>query len=203
MEWDHNRLHKIREVFRSLKSQSKTPNEANHYVKSRWGIHELFDDRNDILDYLKIIEDIISSPDEFLENDHAPREFGDFQTPQKLSNQICEFLHVKRKLNPRIIVEPTCGVGNFLVASIQHFPALKMIYALELQPKYIPIAKIQCLHAVWDLPTPPIIVIVNADVFSYDFSEHLLEHFPDVGDIHPEILVLGNPPWVTNSELSV
>ncbi|MHA1673843.1 MAG: hypothetical protein ACTSYI_09450, partial [Promethearchaeota archaeon] len=38
---------------------------------------------------------------------------------------------------------------------------------------------------------------------SYDFSEHLLEHFPDVGDIHPEILVLGNPPWVTNSELSV
>ena len=95
MEWDHNRLHKIREVFRSLKSQSKTLNEANHYVKSRWGIHEFFDSRNDIHDYLKILEDIISSPDGSQQNDHARREFGDFQTPHKLSNQICEFLHVK------------------------------------------------------------------------------------------------------------
>ncbi|MHA1520414.1 MAG: hypothetical protein ACTSVZ_06455 [Promethearchaeota archaeon] len=203
MEWDHNLLRLIQEEFRSLKSQSKTPNEANHYVKSRWGIHEFFDSRNDILDYLKILEEMISSPYGSQQIDHTRREFGDFQTPHKLSNQICEFLHVKRKLNPNIIVEPTCGVGNFLAASIHHFPELKMIYALELQPKYIPIAKIQCLHAVWDLPTPPIIVILNADVFSYDFSEHLLEHFPDVGDIHPEILVLGNPPWVTNSELSV
>ncbi len=203
MEWDPHRLRKMQEMFRSLQSQTLNPDEANHYVKSRWGIHEFFDSRNDLPDYLNILEGIISSPDGSQQNDHARREFGDFQTPHKLSSQICEFLHVKRKLSPKIIVEPTCGVGNFLSASIQHFPELQMIYAVELQAQYIPIAKIRCLHAVWELPTPPMIVILNTDVFTHSFSDNLHQYFPNLGDHPQEILVLGNPPWVTNSELSV
>ncbi|TFH29905.1 MAG: hypothetical protein E4G98_03035 [Promethearchaeota archaeon] len=203
MEWDPNRLRKIQDTFRSLKTQTKTLDEANHFVKSRWGIHEFFDNRNKIPNYLTILEDIITPPDYFRENDHARREFGDFQTPPKLTAQICDFLHGKRNLSPKIIVEPTCGVGNFLTASIQHFPDLQAIYAVELQAQYIPIAKIRCLHAVWDLPKPPLIFILNADVFSHSFSDNLLQLFPNMSDHPQDILVLGNPPWVTNSELSL
>ncbi|MGK7940256.1 MAG: SAM-dependent methyltransferase, partial [Crocosphaera sp.] len=40
-------------------------------------------------------------------------EYGDFQTPLDLTDKICNKL-VQLNVFPDIIVEPTCGVGNFL-----------------------------------------------------------------------------------------
>ena len=45
-------------------------------------------------------------------------EYGDFQTPIELANQICHKL-VELGVNPEIIIEPTCGIGNFIDASFR------------------------------------------------------------------------------------
>lgn len=48
-------------------------------------------------------------------------EFGDFQTPQSLADRVC--LKLRREgINPSLVVEPTCGLGNFLDAAQRIFP---------------------------------------------------------------------------------
>jgi len=47
-------------------------------------------------------------------------EFGDFQTPFDASVRVCEVLK-ELGLAPKVVIEPTCGRGSFLVASIQTF----------------------------------------------------------------------------------
>ena len=44
-------------------------------------------------------------------------EFGDFQTPIELAKEIVEFLKA-RGVSPCAVLEPTCGLGSFLVSSI-------------------------------------------------------------------------------------
>jgi hypothetical protein len=43
-------------------------------------------------------------------------EYGDFQTPLVLAEMVCRKL-VELNVNPNTIIEPTCGVGNFIEAA--------------------------------------------------------------------------------------
>ncbi len=63
-------------------------------------------------------------------------EYGDFQTPPELTEKICQKLsqiHVK----PDVIIEPTCGIGNFLKAAALTFKQTEKILGFEINPNYI------------------------------------------------------------------
>ena len=108
-------------------------------------------------------------------------EFGDFQTPDDLANAVCKLL-VNLGLSPASIVEPTCGKGSFLRASESHFVECKSFLGYEINPTYAAEAQTSTERTT----------VHCEDFFSRDWLGTLNEC------IEP-ILILGNPPWVTNS----
>ena len=47
--------------------------------------------------------------------------YGDWQTPGPLSEEICK-RHLEKYGSPEIVVEPTCGMGSFVLAALSVFP---------------------------------------------------------------------------------
>ena len=45
-------------------------------------------------------------------------EFGDWQTNISLARLVCCVLH-DEGVRPDVIIEPTCGVGNFALAALE------------------------------------------------------------------------------------
>lgn len=112
------------------------------------------------------------------------REYGDYQTPEYFSSAICHYLKENRKINPTIIIEPTCGIGSFVKSSLL-FDADQII-GVEINPEYCEI----CNSEIHD----PRVHILNADFFTFDFESFIAKK--------ERLLILGNPPWVNNSTLS-
>lgn len=109
-------------------------------------------------------------------------EFGDFQTPDTLARKICELLS-RSGISPRSMLEPTCGKGAFLRATTDCFPDCAQVVGFEINADYVHIAK----------------SVDRADVYCEDFFE---KDWPEtLNTLEEPILVLGNPPWVTNSAL--
>ncbi len=124
------------------------------------------------------------------------REFGDFQTNGILTDQVTQYAFKK---NPDIefILEPTCGQGNFIISSLKKFKNLKKLVGVEIYQPYIWETKFKILSFYLrneDL-TKPEIEIFHESVFEYSFSE-LANSTKDL-----KTLIVGNPPWVTSSEL--
>ena len=63
-------------------------------------------------------------------------EFGDWQTNYELATEVCNLLKSKG-INPQIIIEPTCGVGNFILAALNTFENLEGVYGIEIQKSYL------------------------------------------------------------------
>jgi hypothetical protein len=117
-------------------------------------------------------------------------EFGDFQTPLELAEKICQKL-VELGVNPDVVVEPTCGEGNFIEASINLFQSTSKIIGVEINRDYLQkiCNKQQIIHNKR-------VEIKHGDFFQFDWLS-LLSH------LNGEILVLGNFPWVTNSRQGI
>ena len=114
-------------------------------------------------------------------------EYGDFQTPPKLAERVCQQL-IELGVNPDVIIEPTCGVGNFIEAASSLFPSTRKIIGVEINPKY--------LGEIRKKPQfiqDQIIELHHADFFEVDWSS-------TINNSDGNILVLGNFPWVTNSQ---
>ena len=111
-------------------------------------------------------------------------EFGDFQTPAGLSRRACMLLH-DLDVSPRSIVEPTCGTGSFLQASVAVFPECMRIQGFDINPNYVAEA---CN-------------VVQADVQCADFFQ--MDWPLTLDSLSEPLLVVGNPPWVTNSAVGV
>lgn len=105
------------------------------------------------------------------------RQFGDFQTPVSLARAICAKLD---GISPQTLVEPTCGVGHFLEAAAEQFPGADRV-GYELHGPYVEAARATGAK------------VHHADFFAVDWDAAA------AGWREP-ILVLGNPPWVTNAE---
>lgn len=122
--------------------------------------------------------------------------YGDWQTNFELALNICRLLK-KNGINPKVIIEPTCGKGNFILAALQTFDSVEDIYGIEIHKPYIDELKIRILQYYIDTPdrTKVKIHLYNQNIFSFDFSN--IKKSLD----KREVLVLGNPPWVTNSKL--
>ncbi|AMY54841.1 restriction endonuclease subunit M [Rhodococcoides fascians] len=108
-------------------------------------------------------------------------EFGDFQTPIELARALVNAL--PRRDWTRVL-EPTCGVGNFLSVMAQSHPEAERV-GIEVQPEYASSA------AQFGR-------IITASIFDFDLARDI-EWSSGPG----ATLVIGNPPWVTNSQLSV
>jgi hypothetical protein len=116
-------------------------------------------------------------------------EFGDFQTPIELARAVCQLL-LDRGLRPKSILEPTCGLGSFLVAAMEAFPRIRRAVGIEGNQGHADAAR----KAVAQEPGGNVAEVLHGDFFKYDWGE-VLQSLPD------PLLVIGNPPWVTNAEL--
>lgn len=118
-------------------------------------------------------------------------EFGDFQTPDSLAYNVCAKLSMLG-ISPDVIIEPTCGVGAFVIAAGAIFKKVSAIYGFEINESYVEILKTRLLEQ----PFGNKVKIETADFFNHDWKTTLEE---TTGNI----LVLGNFPWVTNTVQSV
>ncbi|MDR1483709.1 MAG: hypothetical protein LBT09_02680, partial [Planctomycetaceae bacterium] len=121
-------------------------------------------------------------------------EYGDFQTPLNLARRICCWLK-EQGIEPQVLVEPTCGCGNFILAALETFPSIEYIYGIEIYEPYIAETEKKLEPFVKERNID--VKIIQDDVFHFQFNDIAKKHKSQ------SILVLGNPPWVTNSELSV
>ena len=115
-------------------------------------------------------------------------EFGDFQTPPELTDEICQFLH-SMGVRPDSVIEPTCGTGAFIVSAMDAFEQARKFLGIEINGEYL-LALEQKLGGTDHTR----IELKNKDFFQLDW-EDILTRLPQ------PILLLGNPPWVTNSGL--
>ena len=164
---------------------------ANQKMVDAFGINHFFDN-NEELETLKEVLSVTGPIDK--EPDRA--EYGDFQTNPDLANQAT--LHLSSKgISPEIVIEPTCGKGSFIIAALRNFHNIQTIIGVEIYKPYVWETKFRIMDFFLDNPTSnkPEISILHCDVFDFDFKQ-IAEKFAG-----KEILVIGNPPWVTNSKL--
>lgn len=110
-------------------------------------------------------------------------EFGDFQTPKALCREVCDLLR-GMDISPNAIIEPTCGEGSFVRACVSAFPECDVVLGFEINPAYADrAASIKKAS------------IRRKNVFEIDWPEA-------IKGLRDPILMIGNPPWVTNSAMS-
>lgn len=112
-------------------------------------------------------------------------EFGDFQTPPPLALEATKLLQ-RLGVQPQSIVEPTCGRGAFLQAAVSCYPDATII-GVDINKQHLADAK-------GSLPAERGVTLRHGDFFKTDWAE-IFESLPG-----PH-LILGNPPWVTSSDL--
>jgi len=122
-------------------------------------------------------------------HDKTQIEFGDFQTPLNLAWDVCTVVR-RTGFQPRSVLEPTCGRGTFLQAAVSEFPCASRVLGFERDPRYVELAR----AAVEACPHEAQVEVIAADFFSTNWKQ-VIDSLPD------PILVIGNPPWVTNATL--
>ncbi len=119
-------------------------------------------------------------------------EFGDFQTPLSLAQTTIARLRDVLSFTPRTIIEPTCGVGAFLVAAAEAFPEAERIIGVEIEGAYLKRVR----ERIEGAPYAEKVTLIQGDFFKVDWAE-LLAPLPK------PILFVGNPPWVTSADIGL
>lgn len=114
-------------------------------------------------------------------------EFGDFQTPRELAREATDFIKTVFPA-PEIIIEPTCGKGSFLRAGINIWGKKAKYWGFDINENYI--------EHVQKRITNDVEISLNTEDF---FSKHWEMFFRQFKS--KNILIIGNPPWITNSKL--
>ncbi len=114
------------------------------------------------------------------------KEFGDFQTPESLATR-CVALAAELFGTPDLVVEPTARLGAFLKASTMRWGRKPEYQGYEINPEYVDLARKQLSQFA--------VQILRRDFFTEDWKCNLARPGKK------RILVIGNPPWVTNSDL--
>ena len=106
-------------------------------------------------------------------------------------------IFIKKGLSPEFIIEPTCGKGRFILAVLKQFKSIKKIVGIEIYLPYVWETKFGILDLFLNDKSlcKPEIEIIHEDIFNFDLESL------DKENKHLNLLVIGNPPWVTNSEL--
>jgi methylase of polypeptide subunit release factors len=118
-------------------------------------------------------------------------QFGDFQTPDRLALEVVKTLKLNHKISPKFIIEPSCGKGSFVRASLNEFINSRVI-ALDINEQYVEEANL----SVAEYLNSENATIYQSDFFDTDWTKL-------ISNLSGDILIVGNPPWVTSSELSI
>lgn len=166
-------------------------NKINSTIKEVSGINDFFanqEQANELLEKIKEHNSIVSEPDR--------REYGDFQTNQILAQKVVDYTFSKSS-DFEFVLEPTCGKGNFLLAAIKKSKKLKKVVGVEIYQPYVWETKFKILDYFISVKenTKPEIDIIHANAFEFSY-EDLAKSTQNL-----KTLIIGNPPWVTNSEL--
>lgn len=165
-----------------------TVERANEGLHRLTGIHSFFPVHEAFEEFRRVLTLPAPSADA-----HKDREWGDFQTPPGLASRVCHFL-AGIGISPRIIIEPTYGTGNFILAALKSFPKVELVYGVEIQEKYEWHLKLALLkEALRGRLASAEIELHRDNIFTHRFSDEILKA--------QDILIIGNPPWVTNAEL--
>ncbi len=118
-------------------------------------------------------------------------QFGDFQTPDELAREVVKTLRLNHKISPEIIIEPSCGKGAFVRASLEEFMHSRVI-GLDINEKYIEEAN----QSISNYLNSENATIYQSNFFNTDWESL-------ISNLSGNLLIIGNPPWVTSSELSI
>ncbi len=181
----------VRSFLEDIIGNYKSLDKINEQICLSSGINNFFIHNSDIVEMSQMLDrcSMIMASDNRL-------EYGDFQTNTRLTLDIVNALK-DNGIQPKIVVEPTCGKGNFILAVLELFVDVERIFGIEIQEKYTWQAKFNILDFFLKNPqrNKPKITIANTSIFDYDYNlikEEIKEK---------ELLIIGNPPWVTNSML--
>lgn len=165
--------------------------QANQEMYDAFGILHFFDNNEELETLKKVLSETYNVVEE---SDRT--EYGDFQTNSDLANKVTLHLASKR-ISPEVVIEPTCGKGNFIIASLRNFKNIKTVFGVEIYKPYVWETKFSIVDFFLSNPNSnkPDISIVHCNVFDFDFKKIAKKHSTN------DILVIGNPPWVTNSKL--
>lgn len=121
----------------------------------------------------------------------AKWQYGDFQTPLGLARKVVEVLKRNHGVGPDFVIEPTCGKGAFVLAACEGFEN-STILGFEINTRYVSDARL----SLREVSATSRVMVEEADFFTTDWERVL-------SGLHGYILIIGNPPWVTSSELSI
>lgn len=121
-------------------------------------------------------------------------EFGDWQTSLEFAISVCTYLK-KNGISPKIILEPTCGIGNFIKAALTVFDSIEMVIGIEIFKPYIDSIE-NYVSNYQNINREIKYKFFNNNIFEFDFNSI----YDDISN--KPFLIIGNPPWVTNSYLS-
>lgn len=124
-------------------------------------------------------------------NNRKKIEFGDFQTPIDLAETICHQL-IELGISPNTIIEPTCGVGAFILSAATVFPSVQEIHGFDINPFYLEQLKTKLTAIKYK---------ANINLTQADFFKNNWQSLID--SLNGGILILGNFPWVTNTTQSI
>lgn len=119
----------------------------------------------------------------------AKLEYGDYQTPADLAAACCRLLK-RLGLRPKGLLEPTCGMGNFLKAGVKEFESVVEAWGRDINREYVEAARAFLIKA----SSRASVSVEEGDFFKTDWAEV-------VAALPQPLLVVGNPPWVTNAAL--
>jgi hypothetical protein len=117
------------------------------------------------------------------------RDLGDFQTPVDLVAAVLKTLGPIGTRWPRVL-EPTCGQGNFIDGLLELATPPREIRGFEIQQTYCELAR-----QIGTRASSTHVEITQANLFDIDLRRDV--HWNETGPL----LVIGNPPWITNAEL--
>lgn len=120
---------------------------------------------------------------------NAKVEFGDFQTPPALAQEVCSLL-IQQAIEADAVLEPTCGVGAFLIAAGAAFPRARLL-GWDINADYVA----QTKAALKQSGAGKRATVGVEDFFAHDWEAELV-------NTPGALLVLGNLPWVTNATVS-
>lgn len=118
-------------------------------------------------------------------------QYGDFQTPTNLAKKVVDVLKNNHNIDPDIVIEPTCGKGAFVKAAYEGFEHANIL-GFEINKEYVNEAN-SFTSTTTDSER---VSIKEADFFNTDWNKIL-------SNLTGYILIIGNPPWVTSSELGI
>lgn len=164
---------------------------ANRFLEAVCGVQSFFNNPKEFEAFKNSIKENLS-----VANEPNRRAYGDFQTNEHLADNVIQYL-IEKGISPTFLIEPTCGKGRFIIAALKGLSNLKKLIGIEIYYPYVWETKFAILELFLknEALSKPQIALYHADVFHFDLPA-IAKESQDAN-----VLIIGNPPWVTNSEL--